>query len=94
MIGAKRADEALVEQMLRVWFRKCGFPRDQREIKVPSLDLGDIRLLQLSGNPLGATRGRLCSHIQQSLHGRACDLRPVFLTIARAQCGPGKELLR
>ena len=22
----------------------------------------------------------LCSHIQESLHGRACDLRPVFLT--------------
>ena len=25
---------------------------------------------------------RLCSHIQESLHGRACDLRPVFLTCA------------
>jgi hypothetical protein len=71
-----------------------GFPRHQCEIKVPALDLGDIRLLELSGNPLGAVRGRLCSHIQESLHGRACDLRPVFLTIARAQCGPGKELLR
>jgi hypothetical protein len=94
MIGAERADVALVEQMLRVYFRKCGFPRHQREIKVPALDLGDIRLLELSGNPLGAVRGRLCSHIQESLHGRACDLRPVFLTFARAQRGPGKELLR
>ena len=44
--------------------------------------LGDIRLLELSGNPLGAVRGRLCSHIQESVQGRACDLRPVFLTWA------------
>jgi len=75
-------------------FRKRGFPRHQREIKVPALDLGDIRLLELSGNPLGVVRGRLCSHIQESLHGHACDLRPVFLTFARAQRGTGKELLR
>ena len=87
----KRSPESqnsLVVTKERFWEAGLGnaarreFPRHQPDIKVPALDLGDIRLIELSGNPLGALRGRLCSHIQESLHGRACDLRPVFLTWA------------
>jgi hypothetical protein len=51
-------------------FGVIGFPRYQREIKVPALDLGDIRLLELSGNPLeryagvcAATSKKVCTDV-------------------------------